>query len=111
VPAEYQGFVYVVGGAVSVSDDSVPLRTGEVGFFESDSRGGPTTLKLTASGGEAAQVVLYAGAPHADSMVQHGPFVAGSLEDIPRLAREYQCGRFVRMSSLSRSAQAARHSS
>jgi redox-sensitive bicupin YhaK (pirin superfamily) len=110
LPAEYQGFVYVVGGAVSVSDDNVPLRTGEVGFFESDSRRGPTTLTLTASGGEAAQVVLYAGAPHGDNMVQHGPFVAGSLQDIPHLAREYQSGRFVRMSSLSRSAQAARHS-
>jgi redox-sensitive bicupin YhaK (pirin superfamily) len=110
LPAEYQGFFYVVGGAVSVSDGAEPLRTGEVGFFESDSRRGPTALQLTASGGEPAHVVLYAGAPHGDSMVQQGPFVAGSLQDIPRLAREYQAGRFVRMSSLSRSAQGARYS-
>jgi redox-sensitive bicupin YhaK (pirin superfamily) len=105
LPAEYQGLLYVLGGAVSVSGDTAPLRTGEVGFFESDARRGPTTLKLTASGGEPARAVLYAGAPHGDAMVQHGPFVAGSLHDIPRLAREYQAGRFVRMSSLARSAR------
>lgn len=108
LPAEYQGLMYVIGGAVSVSDDPVPLRTGEVGFIESDSRRGPTTLRLTASGSEPAQVVLYAGAPHGDPTVQHGPFVAGSREDIPRLAREYQSGRFVPMSSLTRSAHATR---
>lgn len=104
LPAEYQGLLYVLGGALSVSDDPTPLRTGEVGFFESDARRGPTALRLTASGGEPARAVLYAGSPHGDSMVQHGPFVAGSLHDIPRLAREYQAGQFVRMSSLARSA-------
>ena len=111
LPAEYQGFLYVIGGAVSVSDDNAPLRTGEVGFFEHDARRGPTTLRLTANGSEPAHVVLYAGAPHGDPTVQHGPFVAGSLQDIPRLAREYQAGRFVRMSSLARSARAAGASS
>jgi len=111
LPADYQGFLYVVGGAISVADDPVPLRTGEVGFFERTEARGPTALRLQASGGEPAQVVLYAGAPHGNPMVQHGPFVAGSLHDIPELAREYQAGRFVRMSSLARSARAARSAS
>lgn len=111
LPAEYQGFLYVIGGALSVSDEATPLRTGEVGFLERDSRRGPTALRLTASGGEPARAVLYAGAPHGDPTVQHGPFVAGSLGDISRLAGEYQAGRFVRMSSLAGRARSAGASS
>jgi redox-sensitive bicupin YhaK (pirin superfamily) len=52
------------------------------------------------AGAAGARVVLYAGAPHGETLLQHGPFVAGSEREIVRMHTEFRSGRFAPLSSL-----------
>ncbi len=101
LPASYGGFLYVVEGAVSVGDDAKLVRETEVGWLERTSYGGSTTLVIKA-GANGARVVLYAGEPQGEPLVQRGPFVAESADGLARLARRYQAGRFTPLSELAR---------
>jgi quercetin 2,3-dioxygenase len=101
LPASYNGFVYVLDGAVQVGDAS--LRSAQVGWLDRPSVAGDTVLRLTA-GSDGAHVVLYAGEPQHAPIVQHGPFVGGTRADLMRISRDYVDGRFERMSDLVRAA-------
>jgi hypothetical protein len=106
LPASYNGFVYVVDGAVDAGDEGVSLRVGQVGWLDRPESVGASVLRLT--GADAgAHVVLYAGQPQNAPIVTHGPFVGGSRADIARVSRDYVEGRFERMSALLREARAA----
>jgi hypothetical protein len=101
LPASYNGFLYVLDGAVRVGDEAVVLTSGQVGWLDHSEEHGPTWLRITA-GDEAARLVLYAGQPQGDPIVSHGPFIGDSREDIARLYSEYRAGRFERMSEIAR---------
>ena len=99
LPASYNGFVYVLDGAVRIGEAS--LRPGQVGWLHHPTTEGETTVRLVA--GEAgARLVLDAGEPQRTPIVQHGPFVGGSRADLLRMSRDYVDGRFARMSDLVR---------
>jgi redox-sensitive bicupin YhaK (pirin superfamily) len=97
--ASYNGFLYVTAGSLRAGDDAQPLAKGDVGWLDRSTGDEPTTLQLTA-GPEGARVVLYAGEPQREAIIQHGPFVATSQDEIARLFREYRAGRFERLSNL-----------
>jgi quercetin 2,3-dioxygenase len=104
LPASYNGFLYVVEGRVSAN---VALAKGDVGWLEmlvgdSDQT---TNLRLTA-GETGARFVLYAGEPQYEPTVHHGPFVAGSQEEIVDYFRDFRAGKFESMSSLAKRAAA-----
>jgi quercetin 2,3-dioxygenase len=107
LPASYNGFVYVIDGEVRAGVDAVALQQGDVGWLDRPSGSGATVLRLTA-GTHGARVLLYAGEPQNEPMIQHGPFVAGSEQDIARLYREYRAGRFTPMSTLAHASAAGR---
>jgi redox-sensitive bicupin YhaK (pirin superfamily) len=44
--------------------------------------------------------VLYAGEPHGEALVQHGPFVGDSESTLARFFQEYRSGHFPRVSEL-----------
>jgi redox-sensitive bicupin YhaK (pirin superfamily) len=96
LPTTYTGFVYVIDGDVEIGGET--LRAGEVGWF---GRGASTEL-VTRADARGARFVLYAGQPTGDLLVQHGPFVAGSAEEIRDLYRRFRSGAFVPMSQLAR---------
>jgi redox-sensitive bicupin YhaK (pirin superfamily) len=56
-------------------------------------------LELTA-GEDGVHFVLYAGKPTNEPIVSHGPFIAGSSEDIARLYREYKQGKMKHISTV-----------
>ena len=85
IPADQNGFVYVIDGNATVAESS--LRAGQVGWLERG--GGPLLLQ---AGAEEVRLVVYAGHPHGAEVVSHGPFVADSEDDIRRLYREYRQG-------------------
>jgi quercetin 2,3-dioxygenase len=94
LPASYNGFVYVIEGSASIGDGA--LAAGDVGWLA------PSDAAVFAiSGGErGARVVLYAGHPIGEPLVQHGPFVAGSRDEIAELHRHFRDGQFTSMSEL-----------
>jgi len=94
MPADYNGFGYVLEGECGVGDTRV--TRGDVAWV---SPALATELRFTA-GSSGARVVLYTGRPNGEPLVQHGPFVAGSLHEIAELNRRFRAGRFTPMSAL-----------
>jgi redox-sensitive bicupin YhaK (pirin superfamily) len=94
LPASYNGFVYVIEGAVRVGGETI--AAGQTAWF------GPseaTDLVLEATDG-GARLVLYAGEPIGEPLIQHGPFVADSAATINELFRRYRAGEFASMSQM-----------
>jgi hypothetical protein len=100
LPASYNGFVYVLSGSVRAGEGAW-VKEGQVGWLDRRAGDEPSVLRLT-SRGEGARVVLYAGQPQREQVLHHGPFVADDEQNLRQMFRDYQAGRFVKMSELSR---------
>jgi redox-sensitive bicupin YhaK (pirin superfamily) len=101
LPDSYNGFVYVLDGAVSVGTERTRLSAGQVGWLAgalaNTSNGG--SLRVIA-GDDGARVVLYAGERQGVPIQMHGPFVGENRADIMRLSRAYLDGKLPLMSQL-----------
>ncbi len=100
LPASYNGFVYVVDGGASIGDRVV--EAGQVGWLAPSA----TTSLVISGGPRGARLVLYAGEPIGEPLVQRGPFVAGSSAEIVELHRRFRAGEFASMSELARQQRA-----
>lgn len=90
LPATYNGFLYVIDGAVRAG--GVELRPGQVGWLDRPTTDGGSELLL--EGVEAARVLLYAGERQNVSLVSYGPFIGESESDIVRSIERYKGGTF-----------------
>jgi redox-sensitive bicupin YhaK (pirin superfamily) len=101
LPDSYNGFFYVLDGAVSVGAERTRVSAGQVGWLAGalakTSNGG--TLRVIA-GDDGARLILYAGERQGVPIVMHGPFVGDSREDIIRLSELYRSGKMPRISQL-----------
>lgn len=87
VPTGHRGFVYVFEGT-SVLAGGKELSRGELGVLtDGDS------IRLEAKGGPA-RVLLVAGKPLREPVVQYGPFVMSTPEEIEQAIVDFQAGRF-----------------
>jgi redox-sensitive bicupin YhaK (pirin superfamily) len=102
LPATYNGFFYVVDGQAALGDDRVDA--GQVGWLAPSAA---TDLTISA-GASGARLVLYAGEPIGEPLVQRGPFVAGSSAEITEFHRQFRAGRFTPMSQVARAQRAER---
>lgn len=89
LPANYNTFLYVLEGTVTVDDKQ--LTKNQVGWLNITANDADSELTLTA-GQEGARFVVYAGKPTGEPIVSYGPFIADSTEDISRLYKEYRQG-------------------
>lgn len=94
LPGSYSGFFYVIEGSVQVGDESV--AKGEVGWLA------PSDAHDVAfvAGEQGGRLVLYAGEPIGEPLIQHGPFVAGAPHEIVEFHRRFRAGQFTSMSRL-----------
>ncbi len=86
LPVEHTGFVYLYEGDVLVGDatQSLPRRAaGELGRGDS--------VQLTA-GEQGARLLLLAAKPLHEPVVQYGPFVMNTREEIEQAVNDYQRG-------------------
>ena len=97
IPAHYQGLVYVLKGSVSVGDKIINAE--EAGWLSKSDAEGNTEIEFAAPESDT-RFVLYAAQPHHAPIVSHGPFIAGSMEDITRLYKEYRHGEFPHVKDL-----------
>jgi quercetin 2,3-dioxygenase len=100
LPASFNGFLYVVDGGVSIGDRAV--EAGQVGWLAPSA----ATSLVISSGPRGARLVLYAGEPIGEPLVQRGPFVAGSPAEIVELHTRFRAGEFASMSDLARQQRA-----
>ena len=102
LPASYNGFFYVVEGDAEVENERV--ASGQVGWLAPSAA---TDLAISA-GASGAHLVLYAGEPIGEPLVQRGPFVAGSPAEITEFHHQFRAGRFTPMSQVARAQRAER---
>lgn len=87
VAAELRAFVYVFEGSAAVGDVHLPMHSLAV-------LGDGDTAQL-AAGAEGGRFILVAGRPLNEPIVQYGPFVMSSREEIEQAFRDYRDGKLV----------------
>lgn len=89
IAADHQVIVYVFGGAVALGDGAREVRDGQLAILGA----GDVVRLRAASPGDGARLLLLAGVPIGERVVQHGPFVMNTEQEILRAIRDYQSGR------------------
>ena len=85
-------FVYVFEGSASVAGAALPQHGLAV-------LGAGDAVELTA-GGQGARFILVAGLPLNEPIVQYGPFVMNTREEIEQAVQDYRAGRLARAKAL-----------
>ena len=104
IPAGFNTFLYVLSGKVEVGGRV--LEKGQVGWLDIFPNDALSELELT-GGREGVRLVLYAAKPTGDAIVSHGPFIAGSSEEISRLYSEYRQGKMKHIQAVEESQRIA----
>lgn len=91
VNADYNAFVYSYEGAIAVGppDDARTVEAQSAGLL---SEGGRIMLTAKTDG---ARLLVLAGRPLREPVVQHGPFVMNTTEEIEQAIRDYQNGQLA----------------
>src|SRR5690606_23437896 len=97
LPANYNGLVYALNGAVRVGDKT--LKAGQAGWLNQSNEIRNSELSFQ-SLTDDTHFVLFAAQPHNVSVVAHGPFIGNNMEDIARLYKEYRNGEMPHLNDL-----------
>jgi hypothetical protein len=89
LPAGHNAFVYVYRGALDVEGTAVPRARMAILANAPDRDG----VRLRAT--EPARVLLVAGCPLREPIVQYGPFVMNTTEQIRQAVSDFQAGRLA----------------
>jgi redox-sensitive bicupin YhaK (pirin superfamily) len=89
IPNTHNAFIYVYRGAVRVGD--VQLDSRRMGILSNTATA--DSLKVTAT--KEARFILVAGKPLNEPIVQYGPFVMNTQEEIHRTLDDFRSGRFA----------------
>ncbi|MDP1633981.1 MAG: pirin family protein [Gallionellaceae bacterium] len=89
LPATHNAFIYVYRGTVQVGDTRVESQ--RMGILSNTP--GADGLALTAT--EDARLILVAGKPLNEPIVQYGPFVMNTQEEIHQALDDFRNGRFA----------------
>ena len=90
LPAGHNAFAYAYEGDAVVGEDKKPLAHRAAGLL-SDGDG----VRIEA-GDKGARLLLLAGKPIREPMVQYGPFVMNTREEIEQAIADYQAGAFAK---------------
>lgn len=91
VPRNYNLFVYVVSGKGIFGNSDVPIERGNMITFKTD--GDQVSIKAPADSGSPLDVLLIGGIPMNEPIVQYGPFVMNTEQEINQAIQDYQNGR------------------
>ena len=90
LPSAHNAFLYAYEGDASVGEDMKTLPNRAAGILTAGER-----VKLVAGSG-GARVLLLAGKPIGEPVVQYGPFVMNTRQEIEQAIQDYQTGAFAR---------------
>ncbi len=90
LPAGHGAFLYAYEGEARVGADGKPLAHRAAGLLTEGER-----VRI-AAGGEGARVLLLAGKPLREPIVQYGPFVMNTRDEIEQAIRDYQAGTLTK---------------
>ena len=90
LPSTHNAFIYVYRGAVKVGD--TPVESQRMGIL-SNTTEAADGVTLTAT--EDTRLLVIAGKPLNEPIVQYGPFVMNTQEEIRQAMDDFRSGRFV----------------
>jgi redox-sensitive bicupin YhaK (pirin superfamily) len=88
-PPGHNAFLYVYEGAASVGEDARPLPFRAAGLLT------PGDSVRIAAGAAGVGLLMLAGRPIGEPVVQYGPFVMNSVAEIEQAIIDFQSGRLV----------------
>ena len=88
LPESHNAFVYVYRGALSIDDQPVPVQRMAI------LRNAGDGVRLTAGPG-GARAILIAGRPLKEPIVQYGPFVMNTQQEIFKAVEDFRAGRLA----------------
>jgi redox-sensitive bicupin YhaK (pirin superfamily) len=88
LPADHNAFIVVYRGDIRIGGK--PLSERQMAILSNS----PDADRVVIEAGAAAKAILVAGKPLNEPIVQHGPFVMNTQEQIVAAVRDYQVGRF-----------------
>ena len=89
LPARHNAFVYVYQGSVQIGETTVPAQRMAILGNDASADG----VRLQAA--EDARLLLIAGQPLGEPIVQYGPFVMNSQEEIYQALRDFRDGKLA----------------
>jgi len=91
IPQNHNAFVYVYEGSITVGEGSEQqgVQKEEMAILSNNS----DYLKINTTTG--AKLILIAGKPLKESIVQYGPFVMNTKEQIIKAVEDYRAGRLI----------------
>ncbi|XP_056268738.1 pirin isoform X2 [Pseudoliparis swirei] len=90
VPSGWTAFIYTLSGSIHVGPDE---QLQKVEPHHTVVLGDGDSVKVENKGSEVSHFVLIAGEPIKEPVVQHGPFVMTTEEEIRQAISDYQTGR------------------
>ncbi len=89
LPPQHNAFVYVYRGALAIGGQALPAQRMAILKNEGDG------VVLAAAGEAPARALLVAGRPLGEPIVQYGPFVMNTQQQIVDAVEDYRAGRFA----------------
>ena len=89
IPSGHNAFLYVYDGDAAVGEDARPLPFRAAGLLT------PGDDVRIEAGRRGVQLLLLAGKPIGEPVVQYGPFVMNTVQEIERAIVDYQSGRLA----------------
>ncbi len=89
IPGSHNAFIYVYRGAVTVGDDRV--KSQRMGILSNTPEADGVTISAT----EDARLILVAGKPLNEPIVQYGPFVMNTQQEIHQALDDYRSGQLA----------------
>jgi quercetin 2,3-dioxygenase len=88
LPESHNAFVYVYRGALAIAEQAVPVQ--RMAILRNVGDG----VRLVA-GSEGARAILIAGKPLKEPIVQYGPFVMNTQQEIFKAVEDFRAGRLA----------------
>jgi quercetin 2,3-dioxygenase len=88
LPEAHNAFVYVYRGALRIGDQDVPLQ--RMAILRNSGDG----IRITA-GGDGAHAILIAGKPLKEPIVQYGPFVMNTQQEVIKAVEDFHAGKLA----------------
>ncbi|PNK60613.1 pirin family protein [Psychrobacter sp. FDAARGOS_221] len=90
IPANHNAFAFVYRGSAKISGQDVPIKTMAILKNDANTDG----VVIEGSADEETKVVLITGRPLNEPIVQYGPFVMNTQQEIIQAVTDFQEGRF-----------------
>lgn len=91
VPKSYNAFAYVINGKGLFGKDRIIAEERKLIVFKND--GDYISIRVSENAGLSLEVLLIAGMPINEPIVQYGPFVMNTQEEIDNTLEDYRNGR------------------